>query len=272
MKKKLQSRRLRYFFYIYSLSILTIFITYILFHLSFGTYQILVKVESEACEELGVRGDVLDIRSLNIFKKDLKSTEIGNIYKGNLPLSSKILSLSFCPRSEIRLKELNLIFRDESFDIKPNDLTWYCNGCDLDYVNGEVVAVSGFTKAELETSVLTNFFPKKWNVLYKLFRYLPYLIALSFVGWILIFGLGFDFIILSTTFFTGLIFLVTLYFFEKLRAVFPPPKISGSEPISSSQHLGVSIIVDYLAIILILITPPTLYFVHKLVGNMRKKK
>jgi len=270
MKGKMFGRKPVMFVYFYFLVVFIGFVVYLVSIMNYGTYSIRLKIVSENCDEYYLRADVLDFSFISQFKRRMKMED--GVYTSEFPVSSKILSLGFCPNSQITLEGVDLLSGGRVVSVESSDIGWYCSNCYINFQTGEVLAVSDMFNAELETADITNFFPKSWKIAHFYIRYFPYCVVFGLLFLMMIFVLEGKMVLFKTVIYSGLVIGIVFCFYETIRDIFPLSRGGRYDVVSLSSYLGVSRLADYVIVGIILAIPFLIYVLLSYRSDLHDKK
>jgi hypothetical protein len=257
-KMKLLKKIFIIFYILLSLIVFTIFL---LSSYEGNSLNINLYLKSEDCETVTVTSDV--INPMGFFTKSSRAKIIKNDYtRLEFPISSKVLKISFCPKSQVQINDIQLEKENKNIQIKPNKLHWVCKDCEISIFDKGIKF--NLDSDDVSTNNISRYYPPEWRYHYLFFRYIPYLI---FTGYFFIFTLlvfNSKLIFYELLVYSSLILISFIKKLNDIKNIFPPAEIRQERVIGSVHYSGKSIVADYYVVLIFILLPIVTYTLLKL--------
>ncbi|OGV97416.1 hypothetical protein A2W24_05575 [Microgenomates group bacterium RBG_16_45_19] len=169
-----------------------------------------------------------------------------HLYTLPLDTTFRTIRWQFCPEQTITLTSLKFIHHGQPIELSPTDAAHLlCIGCQSqNQKDGSVIFTPDPSKVTLQIGGIHQIVSLYYQAVYKYYYYLPQLILIMIILYCLVSVVPLtvsrlSFIIVSLIWFSTLV-----YFWPKLRQLFPAAKFQESQLIAAAHYLGYSLRAD----------------------------
>lgn len=223
---------------------------YLFIYKFYGWYEVSLSGEKLACNEIFIRGDVLQPDLSDVFKAKMEGN---NDCNSKFPISSKVFSL-ILPRNVTFLLTGIQLEGNGSIKINPNEMVWYCLECKNIKTDAGILVKTEDNSGELETRNINRYLTHENAIFYYFLRYFPYTVVFGFLFLLLMYTVvNHKRNILMI--FDVLYWIFVIKYFDELRKYLPLAGSNKAGIVSASDYQGVSAIGDYLLIGSLIVFP-----------------
>ena len=248
-----------------------ILVSYFIFSAFFGTVDVSINLNNTGCVDYLISTDAYDLKTGDLFSKEISLTEGNNNIVVSIPLKSKAISIRGCDAGgELLINDVKVNYLKKTHSLIYNETSSLrCAYCDLKFVDEGV-----FYKITTPHTVFLIIdhvwkYPTYLMIKFVFLRYSLYGLVLIFIG--LMFYPNAKIFLKDKLILLFFLLLIPLfYYFEIIRCMFPPPEINGNtKAISASHYSNISITADYLLGVVIVVVP-IIYVIVSYIKQIKK--